>query len=175
MEAERIGRRKWRSLKKRLALMGCCVSSWGFRASNPTIITDEIYPERPEEEEEVVVGMGGATSAEEMNLAAALAAERNYRAASVAEVGRVEGKRTEAPMTVSLMRLLEEGEENGEGEGGGGGEAWCCCCVCMGGRKGAAFIPCGHTFCRVCARELRADRGTCPLCNRPILDILDIF
>ncbi|XP_064999979.1 uncharacterized protein LOC135633910 [Musa acuminata AAA Group] len=101
MEAERIGRRKWRSLKKRLALMGCCVSSWGFRASNPTIITDEIYPERPEEEEEVVVGMGGATSAEEMNLAAALAAERNYRAASVAEVGRVEGKRTEA-----LSRLV---------------------------------------------------------------------
>ncbi|CAL9748979.1 unnamed protein product [Musa acuminata subsp. burmannicoides] len=162
MEAERIGRRKWRSLKKRLALMGCCVSSWGFRASNPTIITDEIYPEGPEEEVE-------------MNLAAALAAERNYRAASVAEVGRVEGKRTEAPMPVSLMRLLEEGEENGEGDGGGGGEAWCCCCVCMGGRKGAAFIPCGHTFCRVCARELRADRGTCPLCNRSILDILDIF
>ncbi|KAJ8500108.1 hypothetical protein OPV22_010660 [Ensete ventricosum] len=168
MEAERIGRRKWMSLKQRLALMGCCASSWGFRASNPTLITDEIYPE--EQAEEVVVGMGGATSAEEMNLAEALAAERNYRAASAAEVGRVEGKRMEAPMPVSLMRLLEEGEENG-----GGGEGWCCCCVCMGGRKGAAFIPCGHTFCRLCARQLLADRGTCPLCNRPILDILDIF
>ncbi|KAF7825774.1 Zinc finger, RING/FYVE/PHD-type [Senna tora] len=28
------------------------------------------------------------------------------------------------------------------------------CCVCMVRRKGAAFIPCGHTFCRQCSREL---------------------
>ncbi|KAF0898180.1 hypothetical protein E2562_001824 [Oryza meyeriana var. granulata] len=59
------------------------------------------------------------------------------------------------------------------GRGGtvGGG----CCCVCMARAKGAAFIPCGHTFCRTCARELLAGRGRCPLCNAAILDVLDIF
>ncbi|KAM0835522.1 hypothetical protein ACQ4PT_062879 [Festuca glaucescens] len=41
--------------------------------------------------------------------------------------------------------------------------------------KGAAFIPCGHTFCRGCACELLAGRGRCPLCNAAIVDVLDIF
>ncbi|XP_037463645.1 predicted GPI-anchored protein 58 [Triticum dicoccoides] len=50
-----------------------------------------------------------------------------------------------------------------------------CCCVCMARAKGVAFIPCGHTFCRACARELLAGRGRCPLCNAAILDVLDIF
>ncbi|KAI5058882.1 hypothetical protein GOP47_0027052 [Adiantum capillus-veneris] len=49
------------------------------------------------------------------------------------------------------------------------------CCVCMVGLKGAAFIPCGHTFCRRCSRELWRGRGTCPLCNRYIREILDIY
>ncbi|KAE8728849.1 hypothetical protein F3Y22_tig00004072pilonHSYRG00327 [Hibiscus syriacus] len=48
------------------------------------------------------------------------------------------------------------------------------CCVCMERKKGAALIPCGHTFCRVCSRLLWVNRGSCPLCNRSILDILDI-
>ncbi|XP_062078252.1 uncharacterized protein LOC133782845 isoform X2 [Humulus lupulus] len=49
------------------------------------------------------------------------------------------------------------------------------CCVCMVRHKGAAFIPCGHTFCRLCSRELWVSRGNCPLCNGFILEILDIF
>lgn len=49
------------------------------------------------------------------------------------------------------------------------------CCVCMVRHKGAAFIPCGHTFCRLCSRELWVQRGNCPLCNNYILEILDIF
>ncbi|XP_047151590.1 E3 ubiquitin-protein ligase complex SLX5-SLX8 subunit SLX8-like [Vigna umbellata] len=49
------------------------------------------------------------------------------------------------------------------------------CCVCMVRHKGAAFIPCGHTFCRMCCREIWASRGNCPLCNNLILEILDIF
>lgn len=49
------------------------------------------------------------------------------------------------------------------------------CCVCMVRHKGAAFIPCGHTFCRLCSRELWVQRGNCPLCNGFILEILDIF
>ncbi|CAL1412030.1 unnamed protein product [Linum trigynum] len=49
------------------------------------------------------------------------------------------------------------------------------CCVCMVRHKGSAFIPCGHTFCRLCSRELYVQRGNCPLCNGFILEILDVF
>lgn len=168
--------RRWKNLKQRLGLkvMGCCGSSWGSRA--PTQMNER----EEEEEDEIHEAMAvenpiGSTNggclvgqtAGMMNLAAALAAERQFRA-------------TERQ---SLMRLLEKGEgEDGEAEeggGGGGGTAeevkrwWCC--VCMERRKGAAFIPCGHTFCRVCSRELWLNRGSCPLCNRHVLDVLDIF
>ncbi|KAM0898919.1 hypothetical protein ACQ4PT_021633 [Festuca glaucescens] len=63
-------------------------------------------------------------------------------------------------------------EQAGRSAGAAGGG---CCCVCMARAKGAAFIPCGHTFCRGCARELLAGRGRCPLCNAAIVDVLDIF
>ncbi|CAN1124264.1 Probable E3 ubiquitin-protein ligase XBOS34 [Linum perenne] len=60
------------------------------------------------------------------------------------------------------------------GAGGGGGGDWVCC-VCMERDKGAAFIPCGHTFCRICSKDLWARRGCCPICNRQITEILDIY
>ncbi|KAF3974056.1 hypothetical protein CMV_002569 [Castanea mollissima] len=66
----------------------------------------------------------------------------------------------------------EAEEENGSGSKRGGEYK---CCVCMVRHKGSAFIPCGHTFCRLCSRELMVSRGNCPLCNRFILEILDIF
>lgn len=49
------------------------------------------------------------------------------------------------------------------------------CCVCMVRYKGSAFIPCGHTFCRLCSRKLYVQRPNCPICNGFILEILDIF
>ena len=49
------------------------------------------------------------------------------------------------------------------------------CCVCMVGHKGAAFIPCGHAFCRKCCREVRRSIGSCPLCNRAIVDVLKLY
>ncbi|KAK6937641.1 hypothetical protein RJ641_031149 [Dillenia turbinata] len=67
----------------------------------------------------------------------------------------------------------DEEEENVGGETGVGAELNCC--VCMVRVKGAAFIPCGHTFCRLCSRELWVSRGNCPLCNGFISEILDIF
>ncbi|XP_042489917.1 uncharacterized protein LOC122069921 [Macadamia integrifolia] len=101
----------------------------------------------------------------------------------------------EAPVRMSLMALLEEtdrqsgilgstlmgdmaDEEEEEvyvdvDDEGRGGEY--VCCVCMVRHKGSAFIPCGHTFCRLCSRELWVSRGNCPLCNGFILEILDIF
>ncbi|KAH7425103.1 hypothetical protein KP509_11G040000 [Ceratopteris richardii] len=45
------------------------------------------------------------------------------------------------------------------------------CCICMTSPKGAALIPCGHTFCRACSRQL----SSCPLCNITIIQVLDIF
>lgn len=66
----------------------------------------------------------------------------------------------------------EEREEEGEGSNV---KVEHNCCVCMVRDKGAAFIPCGHTFCRMCSRELWVSRGNCPLCNHFILEVLDIF
>lgn len=96
------------------------------------------------------------------------------------------------PVRMSLMDLLEdsegwssymgdedeeeeEEEEEEETAGEVEGTVEYNCCVCMVRHKGAAFIPCGHTFCRLCSRELYVSRGNCPLCNNFILEILDIF
>ncbi|XP_059296581.1 uncharacterized protein LOC132049692 [Lycium ferocissimum] len=67
------------------------------------------------------------------------------------------------------------GVDVGVGVGVGAGGEYNNCCVCMVRHKGAAFIPCGHTFCRLCSRELWVQRGNCPLCNNFILEVLDIF
>ncbi|KAE8681727.1 Detected protein of unknown function [Hibiscus syriacus] len=105
----------------------------------------------------------------------------------------------EEPVRMSLMELLEEttqqmglmgtsylisddgykyevaAEEEEEAMEETIGRKEHACCVCMVRQKGAAFIPCGHTFCRACSRELWVQRGDCPLCNASILEILDIF
>ncbi|KAI4999868.1 hypothetical protein ZWY2020_004460 [Hordeum vulgare] len=109
-----------------------------------------------------------------------------------------EGKEEAPAAQMSLMALLEQtdswDEDEDEDEGAGGGasknahadddeddgegreeEMVHVCCVCMVRHKGAAFIPCGHTFCRLCSRELWVSRGNCPLCNGFIQEILDIF
>lgn len=121
-----------------------------------------------------------------MNLAMALAAERNLRGSDMDPTKN-------AGQVKTLMRLIEETDgvdwrQNKKREkdkdkdknknkdpGVGGNENEWVCCVCMDRNKGAAFIPCGHTFCRVCSRELWVNRGSCPICNRSILEILDIF
>ena len=114
------------------------------------------------------------------------------------EDGREERK-AEAPATssMSLMALLEkpdnqwddEEEDSGASASNSGAvvgekedddgreeeEMVRPCCVCMVRNKGAAFIPCGHTFCRLCSRELWLNHASCPLCNASIHDILHIF
>ncbi|CAH9119914.1 unnamed protein product [Cuscuta epithymum] len=108
--------------------------------------------------------------------------------------GNLPGESTteDQPARLSLMALLaetdremsmdsaagiaeEEDGEAGEEIAGGGKLIVDRCCVCMVRHKGAAFIPCGHTFCRRCSRELWVQRGSCPLCNNSISEVLDIF
>ena len=66
----------------------------------------------------------------------------------------------------------DDADADAEPEAAGKGVVAGCCCVCMARAKGAAFIPCGHTFCRACARELLAGRGHCSLCNAVIVGVL---
>ncbi|XP_047965335.1 uncharacterized protein LOC125209796 [Salvia hispanica] len=79
----------------------------------------------------------------------------------------------EAPAKMSLMSLLaenddeygmgeDEDEEEDEEEDGGGANTNCS--ICMVRHKGAAFDPCGHSFCRLCSREMWVQGGNCPLC-----------
>ncbi|KAL9681710.1 hypothetical protein QQ045_013497 [Rhodiola kirilowii] len=57
----------------------------------------------------------------------------------------------------SYMAELEEDEEEDEAEDEGGEEQ--SCCICMVRHKGRASAPCGHTFCRLCSKELSVGRG----------------
>ncbi|RZR84689.1 hypothetical protein BHM03_00011559 [Ensete ventricosum] len=117
--------------------------------------------------------------------------------AAVPAAAAAEEEEEEQPARVSLLALLEQTDRQWGGSGrerlslfakvppekevaadereGGGGVMLYMCCVCMMRHKGAAFIPCGHTFCRLCSRELWVSRGSCPLCNAYIVEILDIF
>ncbi|KAF5480998.1 hypothetical protein F2P56_001693 [Juglans regia] len=153
--------RRWTSLKERLGFkgMGCCGSR--RRPTSSSFSTLETLQENPHTAPPLSSGM---------NLAMALAAERNSREE------KDEGPATEVK---TLMRLIEETDgvdwrKKRRRDNKGADTDWVCC-VCMERSKGAAFIPCGHTFCRVCSREMWVNRGTCPLCNRSILEILDIF
>uniref|UniRef100_A0A1J3FNM2 Postreplication repair E3 ubiquitin-protein ligase RAD18 n=1 Tax=Noccaea caerulescens TaxID=107243 RepID=A0A1J3FNM2_NOCCA len=69
----------------------------------------------------------------------------------------------------------EEEEEDEEEDGHGGGEGELSCCVCQVKIKGASFTPCGHTFCKLCSKELMAQKGHCPVCSSFVLEFLEIF
>ncbi|XP_010418230.1 PREDICTED: death-associated inhibitor of apoptosis 1-like [Camelina sativa] len=167
---------KWRTLKQRLRFdwVACCGKplTLRFRQSETPLVDDD--DEEEEESQIRVVDFSGTgselgclTRGVTRNLAEALAEER--LAHVTAETSVV------AAAKVPLMRLLAESD----GCDSTMSTTWTgcdpVCCVCMGREKGAAFIPCGHTYCRVCSREIWANRGTCPLCNRSIFDVLDLY
>ncbi|KAM3285453.1 E3 ubiquitin-protein ligase RNF26 [Capsicum chacoense] len=179
-----VSRRK--SLTERLGFTGsiaCCGATLCLRPASLSAVDDDgdgDGVEEPLHPPPEIECLGHIPAGSGMNLAAALLAERNLRSAQDSEgsgpnrspdgPGTAQG----TPQRMSLMRLLEEtnGWDEKEEEGAGNDRV---CCVCMGRKKGAAFIPCGHTYCRVCSRELWLNRGYCPLCNRSILEILDIY
>jgi len=135
-------RRRWTSLKQRLGFkgMGCCGATWRPTSSTLTIM-EALQEEQHMEQVELVSTVNHAPAPAVMNLAMALAAERNSRDENA-------GPPTEVK---SLMRLIEETDgvdwRKKRRRDKGVDSDWVCC-VCMERSKGAAFIPCGHTFCR---------------------------
>lgn len=140
---------------------------------------DEEY-DSPEEE------LGSRPLSGERSMSAREAVAAQEAAEAAAGKGAVE-----EPVKMSLMDLLgetgygmgeddedyeeEEDEEEDEVAVSSSGGMEFTCCVCMVRHKGSVFIPCAHTFCRLCSRELMVQRGNCPLCNGYILEILGIF
>ncbi|XP_031279172.1 uncharacterized protein LOC116137629 [Pistacia vera] len=146
-----------RSLKERLGLksMGCCGTTWSFRPNTINLSDsedEEQHHEHQQEDEEAtnqvqIIDPGQVRSESTpdrdcldrsligsgMNLAAALAAERHYRAAEGSNnamgpsnnengnAGSRTGTAPGTPLRVSLMRLLAESNGcDGEGKAGGG-------------------------------------------------------
>ncbi|TVU04944.1 hypothetical protein EJB05_48089, partial [Eragrostis curvula] len=128
----------------------------------------QVPPPAPEEEEE--------EQGERVSLMALLEqTDRQWSAGAGAAAARDEDFPAAAEALLEADYDYDDDAAEPEPEAAGKGVVAGCCCVCMARGKGAAFIPCGHTFCRVCARELLAGRGRCPLCNAAIVDVLDIF
>lgn len=153
MEAERIGKKKWRSFKIRWGFIYCCAKPRpSSMARHDTMAInknhdDDVYEILPVLEQEEPIST--------------ITKEGTQEAVDEAEAALT------GYSTISFMG--EEEEENKEGD------RIQRCCVCEGRPRGAALIQCGHTFCRLCAREMWLTQFDCPLCHRPIQGILDIF
>uniref|UniRef100_A0ACD5Y8I6 Uncharacterized protein n=1 Tax=Avena sativa TaxID=4498 RepID=A0ACD5Y8I6_AVESA len=122
----------------------------------PPLPPPEASPPTDQEEEE---------QGERVSLMALLEqTERQWSAVATAptELDPAAAAESEPSPPQDALGPEDDAEQTGPGAASGG-----CCCVCMARAKGAAFIPCGHTFCRGCARELLAGRGRCPLATPP--------
>lgn len=142
---------------KRLNIMSCCgSSSWLLDSSagdsSPLMITGDESP----------------AALETLNLAMALAVERRKM-----NMGRTDGVVVK-PLK-SVVRLFEVEERDVEAAEDGGGVMGGLCSLCKDRYKGAALVPCGHTYCRVCCGEMCSKKEVCPLCKCLIMEILEIF
>ncbi|XP_020225221.1 uncharacterized protein LOC109807106 [Cajanus cajan] len=163
-----------------------------FRRGRVVTFRDSFDDEETNDEEKPD---GGRT----LSAREAVAAQEAAEAAAQAEADEEEEEGGRGAPVMSLMDLLEEtdremglegsryilsdddddfdDDDDGEGDDDetGHGSMEHTCCICLVRHKAAAFIPCGHTFCRMCSRELMVSRGNCPLCNNFILEVLEIF
>ncbi|XP_058752357.1 uncharacterized protein LOC131625522 [Vicia villosa] len=160
-------------------------SSEPFRKGRVVTFRDSFDDDEDDDDDETKK-TGRALSARE-----AVAAQEAAEAASEEQ----EEGGTGHPM-MSLMDLLEEtdremglegaryvlsddedyyDDEEDEDDENGGSALEQSCCICMVKHKGSAMAACGHSFCRMCSRELMVAKGNCPLCNNFITEILDIF
>ncbi|XP_047313548.1 uncharacterized protein LOC124916823 [Impatiens glandulifera] len=176
MENASRGKTLWKTMKQRLGFnaISICGSSWSLQTSDNN---DQISA--PLRRRTGLRQISEGNTVEGMNLATALAAERGRNGPEEETIGQNVGK----PFRSLLGQLQGSAaaaagndptrKRRGIGEEIEGFDSMCC--VCMERKKDAAFIPCGHTYCRVCSRELWLNRGCCPLCNCSITDVLDIF
>ncbi|KAI4319315.1 hypothetical protein MLD38_032928 [Melastoma candidum] len=74
-----------------------------------------------------------------------------------------------------MMRDDDDDEDDEEEEEEEEAEEERSCTVCQVKHKGARSGPCGHSFCRLCSKELRAGNGNCPACNDFNLEIVEVF
>ncbi|KAG6419008.1 hypothetical protein SASPL_121216 [Salvia splendens] len=137
------------SLKERLGLkrltLTCCSPTLGHGGTT----TDDDPPPLCPDQSEVVENPTPIPPS--VTLVEAMAAERQWRASRECEMG---------VRPVSLERVLQESDRDIHIEEES---------------LGSALIPCGHTFCRECSRDLWFNRSFCPLCNRFIDNILDLY
>lgn len=183
MEDEDRPKTLWKNLKRRLKFSGlgaCCGPCRKMRVSSLLVEEEE------EEENEAQIYRDEDAQYyvdEEEPIIEAHYGGRRLNLAMVLEAERMENM-TPTTQLKTLMRLFQETDISEDEKNNNNNnmphskkdsEIDTVCCVCMERNKGAAFIPCGHTYCRICSRELWFNRGLCPLCNCSIDDILDIF
>ncbi|AES70946.1 E3 ubiquitin-protein ligase bre1 [Medicago truncatula] len=160
-----------------------------FRKGRVVTFRDSFDDEEPDDDTKHPE-TGRALSARE-----AVAAQEAAEAAAEAEA---EAEAATGPPTMSLMDLLGETDremglegsryilsdeedfsdddyEEGEDDEDGESALEHTCSICMVKHKGTALAACGHSFCRMCSRELLVSKGNCPLCNNFVLEILEIF
>ncbi|XP_052110152.1 uncharacterized protein LOC107464709 [Arachis duranensis] len=161
-----------------------------FRKGRVVTFRDNLDDEEQDEEDGSRADGSRTLSARE-----AVAAQEAAEAAAAGEVvGEGEEDEATQPVMMSLMDLLEETDremglegsryilsdeedfdEDEEDEDGDGDDLEYTCSVCMVRHKANAISRCGHSYCRMCSRELMAGKGNCPLCNNFVVEILDIF
>jgi hypothetical protein len=157
------GRINWRPLRDRLWLRRAAnASSTASSTSNRHADEDGIEEEEDEEEPKA------PAAASAVSLMALL--EQTDSQWDEDDDEEEDGAGGRASKTGAVASDEDEGQEEENSE-----ERVRACCVCTVRHRGAAFIPCGHTFCRLCSRELLLARASCPLCNAFIHDILHIF
>lgn len=179
-------RNSWKAFKEKLRLKRALGSAWSSSAANTNNDDDD------EDDSNNINGNGNGNG--DGNLPAQSEAQNDV----VVGVSLMDLLEETTEQEMELCRASDEDEgyvDDDDDDGGGGGDdveeckykkgeaeeegkeglVEYKCCVCMVRHKGAAFIPCGHTFCRTCSREVWVTRGNCPLCNNLILEILDIF
>ncbi|KAJ0493751.1 putative transcription factor C2H2 family [Helianthus annuus] len=143
-----INMRLWNNLKQHI--FGCCGSSkWVLDTGEQPLITT-----------------GDQSPPGTVTLATALATDRRQL-----NVGPTDETMMVKPFK-TILRLFEIDDRAAEHGGGVVGEL---CCVCSDRSKGAALIPCGHTYCRVCCRAMWLKKEACPICSRLITEVLEIF
>ncbi|KAG6495112.1 hypothetical protein ZIOFF_042903 [Zingiber officinale] len=156
MEVGQIGKKKWRSFKIRWGFISCCAKPRpSFIAPHDTMAIDknhddDVYEILPVLEQEEPIATMTNEETREMVEEAEMPLT-GYSTISYLVEEEEENKKSEEMVGYSTLSFMKEEEENKESEGQQR------CSACEGRPRGTALIQCGHTFCRLCAREMPGD------------------